>query len=114
MSAWYVFGALGLYPEMPGTDVLALASPLFPRATLRLPRGTLTITAPGAGQKAPFVRRLELDGRPWHKPWLRLRDLARRGELAFDLSRRPNHRWGSSPAAAPPSYGPDTRAACGR
>src|SRR6266480_4944740 len=36
MSAWYVFGALGIYPAVPGTGVLALGSPLFPKATLHL------------------------------------------------------------------------------
>ena len=39
MGAWWVLGALGMYPAVPGTDVLALGSPLFPRVTVRLPRG---------------------------------------------------------------------------
>ena len=30
MSAWYVFGALGIYPEVPGVGLLAIGSPLFP------------------------------------------------------------------------------------
>ena len=29
MSAWYVFSALGFYPETPGTADLALGSPVF-------------------------------------------------------------------------------------
>ncbi len=43
MSAWWVLGALGIYPEVPGSDVLALNSPLFPQAIIRLPGGTLQI-----------------------------------------------------------------------
>ena len=31
LSSWYVFGALGLYPEVPGVGVLAIGSPLFGR-----------------------------------------------------------------------------------
>ena len=40
LSAWYVFGALGLYPAQPGTGTLALASPLFERAEVRLAHGS--------------------------------------------------------------------------
>src|SRR4029077_10133277 len=39
LSSWYVFGALGLYPEVPGVDVLAIGSPLFRQATVRLAGG---------------------------------------------------------------------------
>ena len=48
MSAWYVFGALGLYPEVPGVGLLAIGSPLFPRAVISLPnhkKTTITTTA---------------------------------------------------------------------
>ena len=37
LSSWYVFGALGLYPEVPGVGILALSTPLFPSAEIRLP-----------------------------------------------------------------------------
>jgi putative alpha-1,2-mannosidase len=48
LSSWYVFGALGLYPEVPGVGVLAVSSPLFPRTVISLPRHkrvVLTTTA---------------------------------------------------------------------
>ena len=112
MSAWYVFGALGLYPPVPGTDVLALGSPLFPTATIRLPHGRLTIRAPSAARDAPYVRGLAVDGRRWRKPWLRLGAVAHGGTLAFDLGKTPNVRWGSDRSAAPPSFGPHDPAAC--
>lgn len=112
MSAWYVFGALGLYPEIPGTDVLALGSPLFPRAELRLPRARFTIDGRNAARRAPFVRSLAVNGRRWRRPWLRLADIARGGRLRFALGRTPKRRWGANAAAAPPSYGPRDAAAC--
>ena len=34
LSAWYVWSALGLYPETPGTADLALGSPVFPHAVI--------------------------------------------------------------------------------
>ena len=47
----YVFGALGLYPAIPGTDVLVLGSPLFDAATVRLDGGReLRIVGRGAGR----------------------------------------------------------------
>ncbi len=114
MSAWYVFGALGFYPAIPGSDVLALGSPLFPKATVRLRGGRLSIAAPRADRAAPFVQRLSVDSRRWSRPWLRLRDVARGAHLAFGLGESPNTRWGSRPAAAPPSFGATTGAACTR
>ena len=37
MSAWYVWSALGMYPQTPGTADLALGSPMFSQAVLTLP-----------------------------------------------------------------------------
>jgi putative alpha-1,2-mannosidase len=113
MSAWYVFGALGLYPAVPGSDVLALGSPLFPKTKLRLQRGTVDITAPHAARNAPYVERLSVNRKRWNRPWLRLRRLARGGHLTFRLGTRPNSRWGSGRSATPPSFGPRSTAVCG-
>lgn len=104
LSAWYVFGALGLYPEVPGVGVLAIGSPLFQRIEVRLPqRRRALILASGHG---PYVRSLRLDGRAHGRPWTTYCELARGATLSFRLSPRPNRRWGSSAAAAPPSFGP--------
>ena len=57
LSSWFVWSALGLYPDLPGKADLALASPMFPRARVHLRDGsTLTIT----GQ--PGVPAIALDG----------------------------------------------------
>ena len=37
MSAWYVWSALGMYPETPGTADLALGSPMFTQEVVTLP-----------------------------------------------------------------------------
>jgi predicted alpha-1,2-mannosidase len=123
LSAWYVFGALGLYPEVPGVGVLAIGSPLFERAEVRLPhrrRALILASAQetiGRGKErrtrsigpasAPYIRSLRIDGRVYDRPWTTYCDLARGATLSFRLSPRPNRRWGSSAAAAPPSFGPD-------
>jgi putative alpha-1,2-mannosidase len=102
MSSWYLFGALGLYPAIPGTDVLALGSPLFRRATLHLAGGPLTIEAPAAARKRPYVQALALNGGAVDQPWLRFSDLTGGGTLAFALGSKPNPGWGAG--APPPSY----------
>jgi len=103
MSSWYLFAALGLYPEIPGTDVLALGSPLFPHAVLHLARGDLTIDAPRASRQTPFVHGLTLNGRCVDQPWLRYAWLAGGGHLAFALATTPDRRWGTGPGTSPPS-----------
>jgi predicted alpha-1,2-mannosidase len=104
MSSWYIFSALGMYPELPGSDILVLGSPLFPRAVLHLRSGEVTITANGAALNAPYVQSLKVNGKKWNKPWVRFSDISHRGKIAYDLGALPNKTWGSNPADAPPSY----------
>jgi predicted alpha-1,2-mannosidase len=107
LSAWYVFGALGLYPEIPGVGVLAIASPLFRRAEIRLPhRRRALLTTSGRGF---YIHSLRLDGRPLGRPWTTYCALRGGASLAFSLGRRPDRRWGAGRGAAPPSYGPQSR-----
>jgi predicted alpha-1,2-mannosidase len=113
LSAWYVFGALGLYPEVPGVGVLAISSPLFERTEIRLPhRRRALLLASGRG---PYIHSLRLDGRAYAKPWTTYCALARGATLSFRLGLRPNRSWGDSAAAMPPSFGPQRpmpRSAC--
>lgn len=133
LSSWYVFGALGLYPEIPGTGVLALGSPLFERASLALPHHRRATIAAGAyafvrlrhragrgGRRkvrrvalspsaAPYVRSLRLNGHPYGKPWTTYCALAKGAQLSFQLGPHPDRSWGTSAAAVPPSFGPHRR-----
>ncbi|MGH7941776.1 MAG: GH92 family glycosyl hydrolase [Limisphaerales bacterium] len=104
MSSWYVFAALGMYPELPGSSILVLGSPLFPRAVIHLPRGDVIITATGAAKDAPYVQRLKVNGSTWNKPWLRYAQICHGGTLAYDLRLTPNTHWGAHRSDAPPSY----------
>ncbi|MBY0278255.1 GH92 family glycosyl hydrolase [Candidatus Binatia bacterium] len=111
MSAWYVFGALGFHPATPGSDVVVLASPLFPEAMLRLGDRTLTIAGEGASRERPFVSGVTLDGAALARPWLRWSELGTASRIGFVLSDRPSE-WGSAHDAAPPSYGADGTDVC--
>ncbi|HVU35131.1 MAG TPA: GH92 family glycosyl hydrolase [Opitutaceae bacterium] len=105
MSSWYIFGALGMYPELPGSDVLVLGSPLFPEAIVHLAGGDLVIRGDGAGAGAPYVQRLKIDGREWSKPWLRFSTLSQGATIEYRLGPTPRTDWGADANDAPPSYG---------
>ncbi|WP_086846440.1 GH92 family glycosyl hydrolase [Amycolatopsis kentuckyensis] len=108
MSAWYVFSSLGLYPTMSGANFLALSSPQFESATVRIGQygsaqgGTLTVSAPGASDANRYIQSVSLNGRDVRKTSLDWAALAHGGTLSHKLGSRPSS-WGTSPSAAPPS-----------
>jgi predicted alpha-1,2-mannosidase len=100
MSSWYVWAALGLYPQTPGVPMLVLGAPQFPQAVIHGADGTLTVNARGAGDE--YVKGLTVDGRATQHTWI---DLGQAHELDFTLSPTPDKSWGSAAADAPPSFG---------
>ena len=108
MSSWYVWAALGLYPEIPGRAELLLGSPLFPRAVVHRPGGEVVIEATGAGDGKSYVQTLTLDGKAWTKPWLPVSFAEHGGTLRFTLGAQPDVHWGGNSADAPPSFPPPT------
>ena len=104
-SAWYIFSVLGMYPELPGSDVLVLGSPMFKKAVVHLTNGDLTIIGNGASENSPYIKSLTMNGKTRIKPWIRFSDISKGGELIYDLSSTPDISWGSKPEDAPPSYG---------
>ena len=106
MSAWYVWSALGLYPQNPAERYLDIGAPLFKHAVITPPRGPIiTIDAPQAATDRPYVQRLSVNGRAWNRPWIALPQ-AGTLHLSFALGAQPNRSWGSARADAPPSYAP--------
>lgn len=88
MSAFYLFASLGLYP-IAGTDRYVLGAPLFPRATLAVRGGTLTIDAPAASRQHRFPRSVTRNGMPT-ATIVHHADLAN-ATLTFDLATTPLH-----------------------
>jgi predicted alpha-1,2-mannosidase len=106
LSAWYVWAAIGLYPEIPGVPGLVVGSPLFPHIAVRAGARTLTIDAPSAAAARPYVRGLRLDGKPYGRVWLPLNSIGAHASLRFTLAAMPNKAWGSKLSDRPPSFAP--------
>ena len=105
MSSWYVWAALGMYPETSGTGTLALGSPLFPFAVIHLANGKdITINAPGAGASAPYVQDVQLNGQDWPKNYLSPGQYSHGATLDYTLGTTPDTTRGTGPQDAPPSY----------
>ena len=106
MSAWYVWSAMGLYPQNPSLRILDIGSPLFSYIRLDSPGGPrLIIRAHGAADAHPYVHALTLDGRPDPRTWLPL-PMKGTVRLTFRLGGKPDRSWGSAPGDAPPSFAP--------
>jgi predicted alpha-1,2-mannosidase len=103
MSAWYVFSALGMYPQVPSRAELVLASPLFERIEIDRPHGAdISVHATGAAADAPYVRSLKVDGRSADRPWLPASFVRDGGRLDYTLSATPDRDWGAD--SPPPSF----------
>ncbi|GAA3833049.1 GH92 family glycosyl hydrolase [Streptomyces coacervatus] len=102
MSAWYVFSALGIYPQTPGTAKLLLGAPVFPSAVIDRPgRKDLVITAPDADDMHIYVDSVRLDGRALQQSWTGAGPTVSGGRLDFRLTEQPNTQWATDPGTLP-------------
>ena len=81
LSSWYLFAALGIYP-VAGTPDYALGSPIFDRAEIDRPEGTLVIRAPGTGPEPVVPTSITIGGQALEST-LSHEQLVGGGELVF-------------------------------
>jgi len=93
MSAWDVFSALGFYPVTPGTDVYAIGTPLFPKATMYPNPANreikLEIIANNVSKRNYYVQSVTLNGKKLEEPFLHHADIVNGGTLLFEMGARP-------------------------
>jgi predicted alpha-1,2-mannosidase len=107
MSSWLVWAYLGMYPMIPGTDIMALSTPHFPSVRIHLASGrTVQINAPGAGTDSHYIQSLSVNGSPTQHTWLRFGILSG-ATLAVTTGASPNTSWGSAAGNEPPSFDAD-------
>jgi len=103
-SSWYVFSALGFYPECPGVPVYEIGSPLFARSSITLDNGKhFTVVADGVSAQNKYIQSSTMNGVPWTKPWFSHLDVMNGGTLVLKMGPKPNRAWGSSVKDVPPS-----------
>ncbi len=101
MSSWYVWSALGVYPEIPGRAETVLTTPRFAHAEVTTGAGKkITVNAPGTGE---YTSGLKVNGGTATKAWLSEGLISQGGKLDFTRSTTAT-AWGSAPADAPPSF----------
>jgi predicted alpha-1,2-mannosidase len=101
MSAWYLFSAMGFYPNA-GQDIYLLSSPLFTKVTVQLGSSgkTFVISAPELTEENRYVQSATLNGRPLNQAWFRHGDIIDGAELILKMGPAPS-KWGTS--VPPPS-----------
>ncbi|MCS7479246.1 GH92 family glycosyl hydrolase [Umezawaea endophytica] len=94
MSAWYVFAALGVYPQTPSRAELLLSSPVFPKTWINRGGKTIRITTPNASPDNVYVQAAKLNGKSHTRSWLPESIVDRGGDLTVDVGPTPNTAWG--------------------
>ncbi|MDP4227586.1 MAG: GH92 family glycosyl hydrolase, partial [Bacteroidota bacterium] len=67
MSAWFVFSAMGFYPETHGQGIYYIGTPLFKNLMLKHKNGTLSIKAHNLSEKNIYIQSVKLNGKYYGK-----------------------------------------------
>lgn len=95
MSSWYVFHALGFYPNA-GQNMYLISSPTFEEATINLENGkVLRITAKNASDKNIYIQSAKLNGVAFDDNYLKHTAVADGGTLEFVMGSKPS-KWGQT------------------
>lgn len=90
MSAWYVFSAIGFYPVCPSTPYYYIGTPSFDKVTFNLENGKkFEIQAHSVGDKAFYIQKTLLNGKPMSGYQLSHDDILKGGNLEFWMGERP-------------------------
>jgi putative alpha-1,2-mannosidase len=66
-------------------------------------RKDFTVTANHVSAQNKYIQSALLNGKPLNKPWFSHAEIAGGGTLTLEMGDKPNRKWGSTPADAPPS-----------
>ena len=93
MSSWYVWGAIGLYPNA-GQPYYYIGSPIFTRASISLGDGrSFTVEAHDTSETNLYVQSASLDGETLDRAWLHHEEIARGARLILRMGESPLD-WG--------------------
>ena len=94
MSGWYVFSALGLYPQNMGSGQYIIGSPLFDKVTVHLEGGKdLVIEAKNNSSENVYIQSMTWDGKAYNDCFISHEDLINGGHIVFEMGDEPS-TWG--------------------
>jgi len=86
MSSWYIFSALGFFPNA-GQDFYYLNAPLYKKSELQLENGkTVTIISNNISDKNIYIKSCKLNGKSWNKSIIRHEQIANGAVIEFELT----------------------------
>lgn len=95
MSAWYVFSAMGFYPFCPGKPEYEIGSPIFDSVKIHLSNGNMfEIETKGQSDRAKYIKSATKNGKEFNLCRISHEDILSGAKLCFEMSERPNERWG--------------------
>jgi len=105
-SAWLVWAYLGMYPMIPGTDVLVVHGTQFPTVTMHLANGhTVNLRGDGTDVSgAHFIQGMNVNHTATTRSWLRFSEISGGATLQFSMGTAANQSWGSASTDVPPSF----------
>jgi len=90
MSAWYIFSSLGFYPVFPASQEYVFGSPIFDKATIRLPgEKTFTVEAENNSPGNIYIQQIKLNGKVYKKSTINHREIMNGGLLKFVMGSNP-------------------------
>lgn len=102
MSAWHVMSALGFYQVNPSNGVFVFGSPLFEKASVRLPEGKIfDVVAQNNNKENIYIQSVTLNGQPYDQSFIQYDDIMKGGNLTFVMGNTPNKQFGAAPESRP-------------
>jgi predicted alpha-1,2-mannosidase len=101
MSAWYIFASMGFYPLNPVSGEYLCCTPLFEKVCIQLAGNKkFEIVCHKSSDRSIYIRRMDLNGKPYHKNFIDFSILATGGKLELWLQDDPSS-WGSKKECRP-------------
>jgi len=89
MSGWFVLTAIGLQPACVGEPIYYLNVPLFPEVVLKNNGKPFAIQVENFDDKHPYIKNIQLNGKPLDRLWLKHDEIAKGGTLIIEASETP-------------------------
>lgn len=96
MSAWYVLSSIGLYPLNPASTTYEIGSPIFEKATIKIPNTEntyFTISAENVSRSNIYIQSATLNGAVFNQTFINHKTILEGGELHFVMGSEPNKNW---------------------